>query len=455
MAVKTAPPSGMRDFPPGELLRRHWVEGIIREVYASYGFVPLETPSIENLTTLLGKYGDEGDQLLFRILHRRDKLARALETPEVGEKDLADLGLRYDLTVPLARFLANNRNDLPRFFKRFQIQPVWRADRPGKGRYREFLQCDVDCTGTTSLLAEAEVCGALAQVFHRVGLNDFRIHINHRRLLRCLIIAAGLDAAQEGTALVAVDKLDKIGADGVLRELSERGISPGQGNHLMSMITRPEGLSEEQELGRLKTLLADNTDASECLDQIRELLELLAATPAANHTDLDASLARGLGYYTGPIFEIRMPGLSGSLGGGGRYDGLIGMFLGQPVPAVGFSIGFERLVLVLEERHLFPAHLRSGPDILLCRFPDVSAAQALQEAHFLRRLGFRTEIFPETPKVGKQIGYAETIGATFVVLLGAAEMAEGALTVKHLATGRQETIPRDRVDATLRGWLDT
>ncbi len=439
MDISTKPPSGMRDFLPAELVRRRHVINTIQQTYEKYGFVPIETPSIENLSTLLGKYGDEGDQLLFRILHRRDKLARALEKDNVEEKDLGDLGLRYDLTVPLARLIANSP-DLPKYFKRYQIQPVWRADRPGKGRFREFLQCDVDITGTKSLLAEAEVCSAVAEVLLKLGFSNFEIHINHRQLLKCLIKAAGISPEHEGITLVAVDKLDKIGVDGVAKELSQRGISAEQTQNLLALIQRPCGLDEAGEIGRLRSGLAADSDAAAALQELENLCKLLNNTPAAGRYNVDASLARGLGYYTGPIFEIRSPDFGGSLGGGGRYDGLIGMFKGSEIPAVGFSIGFERLILVLEEKGLF-GQLACGPEVMICHFADVSDSSVLEAANCLRDAGVKVEIFPETPKLGKQIAYAESAGAVFAAIIGATEAESRSVTLKNLVSGEQHTLP--------------
>jgi len=441
----------MRDFLPAELARRRYVEGVIRRVYESFGFVPVETPAIENLSTLLGKYGEEGDQLLFRILHRRDKLARALQHSPIEEKDLAETGLRYDLTVPLARLIANSK-DLPRFFKRYQIQLVWRADRPGRGRFREFQQCDVDITGSGSLIAEAEVCGAVAKVLLELGFKDFFIHLNHRQLLRSLIAAAGLRPDQEETALVAVDKMDKIGEEGVLKELSARGISLESASLLLELLRRPEGLDEAGELARLESRLMGIEGASAHIAQLRELLAISTHTPVGGHLRIDATLARGLGYYTGPIFEIRSAALSGSLGGGGRYDNLIGMFRGQTIPAVGFSIGFERLVLVMEEKGLFGS-LATAPEVMLCRFEDVAPAEALRTANELRAAGVKVEVYPETPKLGKQLAYAETSGSHIAAILGASEVEKGCITLKNLATGEQLTLAAGEAPARIQTWL--
>jgi histidyl-tRNA synthetase len=435
MGISTKPPSGMRDFLPAELAKRRYVIDIIQNVYEKYGFLPLETPCVENLTTLLGKYGDEGDQLIFRLLHRRDKLARALELPEVAEKDLADLGLRYDLTVPLARVIANSP-ELPKFFKRYQIQPVWRADRPGKGRFREFLQCDVDITGTESLLAEADVCCAVAEVLTKLGFHNFKIHINHRQLLKELIKTADIDAEKEAEALVAVDKIDKIGFEGVEKELEQRNFLPEQAKKLLSLIKRPENFSENQEISRLKAELKDNAGALKAIEEIEELCRLLNFGCAQNKIEIDPSLARGLGYYTGCIFEIRSSDFGGSLGGGGRYDGLIGMFKGTKIPAVGFSIGFERLMIVLEEKGLFD-NLEAGPDILICSFADTDCADVVSAAKIIREAGVKTEVYPETPKLGKQIAYAESIKAKYVGILGATEAQNKTIALKNLSSGEQ------------------
>lgn len=431
--ISTKPPSGMRDFLAADVVRRRHVLAVVQRVYESFGFVPLETPTIEHLSTLLGKYGPEGDQLLYRLLHRREKLQRALATAGVGEADLADEGLRYDLTVPLARVVANYK-DLPAFYKRYAIQPVWRADRPAKGRFREFYQCDVDITGTRSLLADAEVCGAIARVLQELGFAQFRILTNHRELLRALVAAAGIPAAQEGLALIVLDKLDKVGRDGVAAELAEKGVEPAQTTALLAELERA------REPGALERLAAGDGGGAQ---GARELLELFAAAqhgPAASHLSFDPTLARGLSYYTGPIFEISVEGLAGSMGGGGRYDNLIGMFQKQPVPAVGFSLGLERVLLVMEERQLFPP-LGIGPQVLLCRLADVAAGDAIAVATALRAAGVRTELYADPAPLKKQLQYANGIGVPFAVVLGQSEVAAGVVTLKDLASGEQATLP--------------
>lgn len=433
----------MRDFLAADVVRRRHVLSVVQRVYESFGFVPLETPTIENLSTLLGKYGPEGDQLLYRILHRREKLQRALEAGNVTEAELADEGLRYDLTVPLARVVANYR-DLPAFYKRYQIQPVWRADRPAKGRFREFWQCDVDVTGTKSVVADAEVCGAIAAVLRELGFADFKILCNHRELLRALVAEAGIAPAQEGLALVVLDKLDKVGVDGVKKELAEKGVPVAQTEALLLTLERA------RQPDALRGFAA--ADGAKGLGG-RELLALFDAAangPAAAHLVFDPTLARGLSYYTGPIFEISVAGLAGSMGGGGRYDGLIGMFMKQPIPAVGFSLGLERVLLVMEERGMFPA-LGIGPEVLLCRMADVPASAAIATATALRTQGLRVEVFADTPQLGKQLQYANTIGAPFAAILGQKEVAEGTVTLKDLTSGEQVALPVVQVARRLRG----
>ncbi|MSR48014.1 MAG: histidine--tRNA ligase [Planctomycetes bacterium] len=455
--ISTKPPSGMRDFLAPDVARRRHVIGVIARVYESFGFVPLETPTIENLSTLLGKYGPEGDQLLYRLLHRRERLARALEgKPDGGkttELDLSDEGLRYDLTVPLARVVANY-GELPAFYKRYQIQPVWRADRPAKGRFREFFQCDVDICGTKSLVADAEVCGAVATVLRELGFgndaNGFQIHVNHRELLRAMVSEAGIDLAMEGQALIALDKLDKIGADGVKTELVEKGIAAEAAAKLLDVLAaaRAPGFLAARAADAASSVDVAKPGAKAAAELI-ELLAIVAGGPAGPHLVFDPTLARGLSYYTGPIFEITCAGLAGSMGGGGRYDGLIGMFTKRQIPAVGFSLGLERVLLVMEERGMFPP-LGLGPQVLLCRFPEIGAAQAVAVATQLRAAGLRVELFADTPSLGKQLQYAATIGAPFAAILGSNELAAQSLTLKKLTTGEQKTLPIADVAAFVR-----
>ncbi|GAB4238813.1 MAG: histidine--tRNA ligase [Acidobacteriota bacterium] len=448
--INTAPLSGMRDFLPGDVRRRRWAVGIVEEVYQAYGFEPLETPTMERLETLLGKYGEEGDQLIFRVLKRGDKLRRTLlENP--SENELADAGLRYDLTVPLARVVAQYRTDLPRIFKRYQIQPVFRADRPAKGRFREFYQCDVDIVGTTAPTAEAEILAAAAEVLRRLGFvpgADATIRLNHRRLLHCLLDAAGVPPELEETTLVAVDKLDKVGVGGVRRELQERGIPAGSisilSGWLQDFPTENEAVRE-----KLRALLADSPPGLEALANLEHILELSAGGPAAEALRLDPWLARGLSYYTGPIFEVEIAGFAGSAGGGGRYDRLIGMFCGEEIPACGFSLGLERILLILEERNAFPESVGRGPDVLVTLFGPELAPASLRLARTLRAGGFQVDVYPEPGRYAKQFRYAEQRGIRYALLLGPEEHSSGTVAVRDLREGHQETLPEER----LLDWL--
>lgn len=439
----TQPAKGTRDFLPAELRRREHVARVIREVYARHGFEPLETPTFERLETLLGKYGDEGDQLVFKILHRGQPLVdgirqahahlqepgaivvgRSGEVARGAETLLADLGLRYDLTVPLARVYAEHAGKLPPVFKRYQIQPVWRADTPGKGRFREFYQCDVDVCGSTSRVVEAEVTSAVATALRTLGFTDFQIRINHRALLRALIEVAGLPVAKEGEAIVAVDKLDKIGADGVEKELAQKGVPAEQARALLALVAPLSGDATGAAAGDARALdafaarLGDHAGGQAAIADLREIFALAAHGPAAAHLTFDPGLARGLGYYTGAIFEIAVKDLAGSLGGGGRYDELIGMFLGKPVPACGFSIGFERILVVMEERKMFPAHLASV-DVRLAATDDASLGAAFALASKLRAAGVSVELQPKPEKnVPRLRKLADESGARAAVWLG-------------------------------------
>ncbi len=445
--VSTKPPSGMRDFLPLDLARRRYVVEIVRDTYERYGFVPLETPAIENLEILLGKYGED-EKLIYRLLHRGETLQRALEGGELTADTLSDQALRYDLTVPLARVVAQY-GELPKFFKRYQIQPVWRADRPGKGRFREFYQCDVDIVGTTSMMADAEVCAAGCEVLDRLGFADVTLAVNHRQLLRGLIRTAGIDPSLEGTSLVAVDKLDKIGRDGVLAELGQRGIAEASARRLLELIVPKEGASNEQVLADLRAAIDDPAGRA-ALDELAQLVELMQVTPAGAHVRIAPDLARGLSYYTGPIFEMRVPDLGSSIAGGGRYDELVGMFGKQKVPAVGLSLGLERILVVMAERKMYP-DLALGPEVLLCWF-GVARTDVLHVAHRLRAQGIRVEVYPEDAKLGKQIQYADSPGvkAPWVAIVGESEHRKGTVTLKHLASGQQSEVAIDDVAAKVR-----
>ena len=444
----TKPPSGTRDYLPETVAKRRYVVAKIENVFQRYGFLPLETPAIENLTTLLGKYGEEGDQLLFRLLHRGDKLARALEKPDPEAGDLAELGLRYDLTVPLARVVAQYGNSLPRVFKRYQIQPVWRADRPAKGRFREFYQCDVDLTGTTSLLAEAEVMNAVSSALLELGFSNFSIALNHRVILRSMIGAAGIDPSLEGSALIAIDKLDKIGVDGVQAELTQRGIAPDSAQRLLAMTTSTPDMSNHAVLKALRGQLLQ-PEAQQALKDLETLLSLTMEAPAGAHIRLAPTLARGLSYYTGPIFEVVSTDFSGSLGGGGRYDNLVGMFSNKQVPAVGFSLGLERILLLMEERNMFPA-LQLTAQVIVCVLPSTPLPPAVGLASRLRQAGITVEVYPEQSKLKRQLSAADAQQVPYALILGPDEVERQRYTLKNLATGEQQALSEDDLIAALR-----
>ena len=455
MSVSTKPASGFRDFLPADTARREYVFQIIEEVYQSYGFERLDTPCVERLDTLMGKYGEEGDQLIFKILQRGEKLQRALESDSPSDTDLADMGLRYDLTVPLARVYAQHRNSLPRYFKRYQIAPVWRADRPQRGRFREFVQCDVDVVGSKSMTVEAEVTAALAQILNRLEFTGFRIHLNHRGVLRALITVSGIVADKETDALVAIDKLDKVGIVGVQKELDERGISAASSSTLLGILSKFKSpsdaeFSNEDTLSLLEEHLGSDEHGRQALGELKELLSLAMSGPAAASLKLDPFLARGLSYYTGPIFEIRSDDFSGSLGGGGRYDGLIGMFMKEDVPACGFSLGVERILVLLEERQQLQIP-SANADVMVALWDADSAPECIKLAHELRASGLRVDIYNDLDKYKKQFAYADSRNIGFVAILGPNELANSVVSVKNLKTGEQSEVARSEVATFING----
>jgi histidyl-tRNA synthetase len=450
-SAKTQPARGMRDFLPAEVRKREYVIGVIKEVYERYGFEPLETPAVENIETLMGKYGEEGNQLIFKILKRG-------EHEKTGQ---ADLALRYDLTVPLARVVAQYQNELPKFFKRYQIQPVWRADRPARGRFREFYQCDVDVLGSNSMVVEAELISAANDALVALGFKDFVVRLNHRQVLAGILDQAGVATDKHAEALIALDKMDKAGAEGVARELNARGIVGEPAVKLMRFfeglagVERAAGLADLGEpgleraafnadiLGRLVEFIGAHESGAKGVDELRQVLQFAKAAGVEKRIKLDPTLARGLSYYTGAIIEINVPDLSGSLGGGGRYDNLVGMFLGKDVPACGFSLGLERIIVVMSEREMFPAELVSSPaDVMVTIWNEESVEESLALATELRRQGLRVDLYPEADKMGKQFKYAAARGIRFVAIVGDDERARGEVAIKDLGSGEQRSVKR-------------
>jgi histidyl-tRNA synthetase len=456
---KTQPARGMRDFLPADVRKREYVIGVIKSVYERYGFEPLETPAVENIETLMGKYGEEGNQLIFKILKRG-------EHEKTGE---ADLALRYDLTVPLARVVAQYQNELPKFFKRYQIQPVWRADRPARGRFREFYQCDVDVLGSRSMVVEAELIAAASDALVTLGFNDFTIRLNHRQVLTGILDQAGVPPEQRGDALISLDKMDKAGPEGVARELNERGIVDESAVKLMRFF---EGLAGAQHaaglidandaraaynadvLGRLVEFIGAHEIGASGVDDLRQILQFAKAGAVDQRIKLDPTLARGLAYYTGAIIEINVADLAGSLGGGGRYDNLVGMFLGRDVPACGFSLGLERIIVVMSEREMFPAALVSSPaDVMVTVWNEESVREALRLASEIRNDGLRVLFYPEIRKPAKQLFYADKQKIRSVIIVGPNEIESGNFRIKDRRKG-EHVLPRKEIGVTLRKWFD-
>ena len=451
----------MRDFLPADVRKRNYVINIIKEVYESYGFEPLETPAVENLDTLMGKYGDEGNQLIFRILKRGEKLQEEFNKLTVPDEPAAtvdlnglqssvsDLALRYDLTVPLARVVGNNKNELPKFFKRYQIQPVWRADRPARGRYREFYQCDVDAIGSTSMAVEGELISAVSVILKRLGFSDFVIRLNHRKILADILDTAGVPPDLHAEALVAIDKLDKVGPEGVASELAHRGISDSATAMLLEIFDQTQKIiAEGKDVNRTIVSNLINIVNNEVLTEIGQILRFAQGVPL----QLDPSLARGLSYYTGAIIEVNVPDLPGSLAGGGRYDGLIGMFGKEQIPACGVSLGLERILVVMDERGMFPPEIaESTPaDVMVTVWSEETIGESLKLANELRSQGLRVTLYPEADKFGKQMKYADTIRVPYVCVLGESEIAEGKVTVKNMKTGDQYVCDPSDVAGTIR-----
>ncbi len=443
MAQKPGIPKGTRDFGAVEMARRNYIFETIRSVYALYGFSQIETPAMENLSTLMGKYGEEGDKLLFKILNSGD-FRREVSADEYGEKNAAQLaarfcekGLRYDLTVPFARFVVQHRDELQLPFKRYQIQPVWRADRPQKGRYREFYQCDADVVGSDSLLNEVELMQIVDEVFTRFGINVC-IKINNRKILTG--IAETIGAADKIVDItVAIDKLDKIGLEKVNDELRAVGLSDEAVEKLQPIIAL-SGTNEEK-LATMRTVLAGSEVGLKGVDEVAFVLETLAESNLRNPIELDLTLARGLNYYTGCIFEVKALDVQiGSITGGGRYDNLTGIFGMPGLSGVGISFGADRIYDVLTQLDLYPAATQAGAQLLFINFGQAEAAHCLRLAAATRRAGIATEVYPDAVKMKKQMAYANAHHVPFVALVGEQEMAEGKVALKDMNTGEQTSL---------------
>ena len=453
MAQKPSIPKGTRDFSPIEMAKRNYIFNTIKEVFLLYGFQQIETPAMENLSTLMGKYGEEGDKLLFKMLNSGDYLKNApaemLEQhdyihliPKISEK-----GLRYDLTVPFARYVVMHRNDIQFPFKRYQIQPVWRADRPQKGRYREFYQCDADVVGSDSLMNEIELVGMIDEVFKRFGINVI-IKINNRKVLSGIAEVIGApDKIVDIT--VAIDKIDKIGLENVNAELLEKGLSQDAVDALQPLLTLSG--SNEEKLATLSTLLASSEVGMKGVEELRYVLSNSEAQQPKGVVELDVSLARGLNYYTGTIIEVKAKDVTiGSITGGGRYDNLTGVFGMPGTSGVGISFGADRIYDVLNTLELYPKDTLASTKVLFVNFGEEEGAQSLQYVMKLRANGIPAEIYPDSTKMKKQMSYANDKNVAYVAMVGETEMANGTIALKCMETGEQENLTIDEVISKLK-----
>jgi histidyl-tRNA synthetase len=446
MASKPSIPKGTRDFSPTEVAKRQYIIQIIKSNFEKFGFQPIETPSFENSETLMGKYGEEGDRLIFKILNSGDYLAKANAT-HLENKDstkltssISEKALRYDLTVPFARYVVQHQNEIEFPFKRYQIQPVWRADRPQKGRFREFFQCDADVVGSKSLWQEVELVQLYDTVFTALGLNGVTIKINNRKILSGIAEVIGAsDKLIDFT--VALDKLDKIGEDGVKKEMMEKGISEEAILKVQPLFSFTGTISEK--ITQLSELLSESEEGMKGVEELRFICDNVMKLGLNNSIlDLDVTLARGLNYYTGAIFEVAPPKsvAMGSIGGGGRYDDLTGIFGLKNMSGVGISFGLDRIYLVIEELDLFPETVTATSKALFINYGDQEAFYALQAIQKLRGSGIKVELYPDNTKVAKQFQHADKRGIPFAVIIGEQEMASNSYSLKNLITGEQVSV---------------
>ena len=453
MGQKPGIPKGTRDFSPAEMARRNYIFDTIRQVYALHGFRQIETPAMENLSTLMGKYGEEGDKLLFKILNSGD-FAKGLDAADFAQggspklaSRLCEKGLRYDLTVPFARYVVQHRDEFALPFKRYQIQPVWRADRPQRGRYREFYQCDADIVGSDSLLNEVELVQIIDTVFTRFGIR-VAIKLNNRKILSGIAEAIGApDKIVDIT--VAIDKLDKIGAAGVDEELARAGLSQ-EAVERLHPILELTGTNEEK-LEGIRQVLAGSEVGAKGADEVDFVLSTIAPLGLNNPVELDLTLARGLNYYTGCIFEVKALDIEiGSITGGGRYDNLTGIFGMPGLSGVGISFGADRIYDVLNQLELYPQDTAMGVDLLFINFGAKEAAHCLRLAAAARKEGIVTEVYPDAAKTKKQMNYANATGARFVALVGEDEIAQDKVTLKDMATGEQRLVAPGEIAGIVR-----
>lgn len=436
---KPSIPKGTRDFLPQQMAGRNYIFDTAKRVFKKFGFQQIETPAVENLATLTGKYGDEGDQLMFKILNRGDKFTKAVASSNADSKevDFAELALRYDLTVPFARFVVQNQNELTFPFKRYQIQPVWRADRPQKGRYREFFQCDVDVVGSESLLCEVELIQIYNEVLSELKIPDFTIKINNRKILAGIAEVIG-EADKIIDITVAIDKLDKIGVEKVNEEMLSKGVSSEAVHQLQPIIALNGTLLEK--VNSLRSFLSTSEIGMTGVKELEYIFEYCAELNADNALELDVTLARGLNYYTGAIFEVECKGFRGSICGGGRYDGLTDLFGLKDLCGVGISFGADRIYDVMLDNNLFPTEGLEGTDVFFVNFGATEERYVIPLAQKLRSKGVSVEVYPSAAKMKKQMSYAHAKSSKYVVLIGESEIESGLIRVKNMATGEQEDV---------------
>ncbi len=432
-------PKGTRDFLPSQMAKRNYIFDTAKSVFKKFGFQQIETPAVENLKTLTGKYGEEGDQLMFKILNRGDKFKKAVAQASEGSKEteFAELALRYDLTVPFARFVVQNQNELTFPFKRYQIQPVWRADRPGKGRYREFFQCDVDVIGTDSLLCEVELIQIFNEILTALKIPKFSIKINNRKILAGIAEVIG-EADKIIDITVAIDKLDKIGVEKVNEEMASKGVADSSIEKIQPIIALSGSLTDK--VNALKEFLKGSEIGLQGVKELEYIFNYCESLGVANSLELDVTLARGLNYYTGAIFEIVSEGFKGSISGGGRYDGLTDMFGLKGVSGVGISLGADRIYDILLENDLFPNDGLDALDVFFVNFGETEERFLMPLVGELRSKGVSVEVYPSSAKMKKQMSYADSKKARYVVLIGESEIESGLIRVKEMSSGNQEDI---------------